>query len=257
MVQNSYIDALKSQFNDRVSIREKRPGIMQVVAPLYHEDGDIVDIYLEQASNGTIRINDFGMSIMRLSYSFELDSENKEKIFQKILLENKLHEDNGNIYLETTPESLFPAILQFAQGVARVSNMKILTRETVKSLFYESLEKSVHELLPNYNPIKNVTPIPDHDEFVVDYQLTVKDHPVYLFGIKDSSKSRLAAVTCLEFRNRKMKFRSLAVHEDLNALSKRDMKIILNACDKQFVTLEDFQNTAVDVFEHEATYLGV
>jgi hypothetical protein len=252
----NYIEALKAQFYGRFSIREKRPGIMQLIAPLYHEDGDIVDIYLEECPNGKIRINDFGMSLMRLSYSFDLDSENKDKIFQKILVENKLQEDHGNIYIETAPESLYPAVLQFAQGVAKVSNLKILKHETIKSLFYDMLERSVHELLSEYRPEKDVLPIPNHDEFVVDYQLTIKEHPIYIFGIKDAAKSRLAALTCMEFRNRKMKFRSFAVHEDLDGLSKRDKKIILNASDKQFVTLQDFQATSVDVFEHEATYLS-
>ena len=79
----SYLDLLKEQFNHQVAFRERRPGILQLIAPLYHDDGDMMDIFLE-ATNGKqerIRICDHGMTLMRLSYSFELDTPNKERIF--------------------------------------------------------------------------------------------------------------------------------------------------------------------------------
>ena len=63
-----YLDALKNQFNDRIRFVEKRPGIFQLIAPFYHEDGDMLEIYLEGIEgNGKIRISDHGMTIMRLS----------------------------------------------------------------------------------------------------------------------------------------------------------------------------------------------
>jgi hypothetical protein len=42
-----YLDALKSQFNDRIRFVEKRPDIFQLIAPFYHEDGDMLEIFLE------------------------------------------------------------------------------------------------------------------------------------------------------------------------------------------------------------------
>ena len=121
----NYIELLKEQFNHQIAVRERRPGIYQLIAPLYHEDGDMVDIFLEQQNGGRpeIRVCDHGMTLMRLSNSFDVDTPNKERIFQQILSENPIKEENGNLFLETTPESLYPAVLQFAQIVAKVSNM--------------------------------------------------------------------------------------------------------------------------------------
>lgn len=53
---------LKQQFNGHVAFRERRPGVVQVMAPLFHEDGDMVDIFLDEARNGTskLRISDRG-----------------------------------------------------------------------------------------------------------------------------------------------------------------------------------------------------
>jgi hypothetical protein len=35
------LDALIREFNGHVAFRERRPGVLQVLAPLFHEDGDI------------------------------------------------------------------------------------------------------------------------------------------------------------------------------------------------------------------------
>ena len=43
------LDLLKQQFNGHVAFRERRPGVLQVLAPLFHEDGDMVDIFLVQS----------------------------------------------------------------------------------------------------------------------------------------------------------------------------------------------------------------
>lgn len=249
----NYLDLLKTQFNNRVAFKEKRPGLMQLYGPLYHEDGDMVDIFLESKNgNGKIRVCDHGMTLMRLSYSFEIDTPNKERILNKILAENHVLEENGNIYIDTAPESLYPAVLQFAQTVAKISNMRLYKREVVQSLFYEILEEIVLEKLNKYNPTSHVFPLPKRDDLEVDYQFDIKPHPVYLFGVKDTAKARLASICCLEFQRAGLKFKGFAVHEDFDVLSRKDRNRITSATDKQFVSLDDFRQNAVQVLEREA-----
>ena len=108
---NEILEHIKKSFSNKINLSEKRPGIYQLILPLYHEDGDMVDIFIEQSSDESIRLCDYGMTLMRLSYSYEIDTENKESIFQKILIENYLSEENGNIYYKTKPESLYSDIL--------------------------------------------------------------------------------------------------------------------------------------------------
>lgn len=38
------LDLLKQQFNGHVAFRERRPGVLQVWAPLFHEDGDMASL---------------------------------------------------------------------------------------------------------------------------------------------------------------------------------------------------------------------
>ncbi|MBI1815341.1 MAG: DUF1828 domain-containing protein [Deltaproteobacteria bacterium] len=250
----SYLDLLKEQFNHHVAFRERRPGVLQLLAPLYHEDGDMMEIFLEP-KNGTqerVRICDHGMTLMRLSYAFDLDTPNKERIFQKILAENHVAEENGNLFVETKPESLYPAVLQFAQTVAKVSNMQLYKREVIQSLFYELLAEFIEESLVKYRPRPGALPIPSRDDLEVDFEFDIKPRPIYLFAVRDTAKARLAAISCLEFQRAKLPFKSFVVHEDFEALTKKDRSRITSAGDKQFVSLDDFKKNAEQVLEREA-----
>jgi hypothetical protein len=248
-----YLDLLQGQFNNQVRVYEKRPGIIQLIVPLYHEDGDMVDIFLEEAKDapGRVRVCDYGMTLMRLSYDFDLNSPNKERVFQQILAENAISEDDGNLFIETAPEGLYPAILQFAQGVAKVSNMQVLKREMIRSLFYEEFGDFVQTGLSRYNPQGKYLPLPDRDDLEVDYLLNSSARPVFLFAAKDATKARLVTISCLEFRQHKLPFKGFVVHEDFGSLPRKDQVRVTSAADKQFPSLLDFREYAVQFVDAE------
>lgn len=249
------LESLRSEFNSHVAFREKRPGIMQVLAPLFHEDGDMIDIFIDLPANSSapIRISDHGLTLMRLSYSYNIETPMKRKVFGRILSENGISEDRGRLFLETTQEGLYPALLQFAQTVAKVSNMQAFKREIVENLFYEMLEDFIQSTLAVYRPEPHFLPIPERDDLEVDWRFDVPRRPIFLYGVKDNSKARLAALYCLEFQRNRIPFRSAIVHEDFeNGLSRKDQTRITSAADKQFTSLDDFKMNAEQYFAREA-----
>lgn len=250
----SRLDDLRETFNGHIAFKEKRPGVLQVFAPLFHEDGDMIDMFLDLPSNGgqNVRITDHGLTVMRLSYGYELDTPNKLRIFHRILSENDVQEQNGTLFVDTTWESLYPAILQFAQTVAKVSSMQLFKREVIQSMFFELLEEFVEEKLARYLPQPSFFPIPERDDLEVLVKFGILPRPVYLFGVKDNSQARLVTISCLEFQKRRLRFKSVVVHEEFENLSRKDRTRITNAADKQFTTLEDFRGNAEEFFEREA-----
>lgn len=249
----NYLDMLRKQFNDRIELREQRPGVLKLLAPLYHEDGDMIDIFLKPGDGGdTVRVSDFGMTLMRLSYSYELDTENKKRIFHDILSENGVNLDQGSLVMDASLEDLYPAVLQFAQTVAKVSNMQILKRNIIESLFYEMLASFVGTSLSAYGPRARTFPIPDRDELEVDYQFDLRTRPVFLFGVRGQDKARLVAIACLEFMRARLPFRSFVVHRDFESLNRKDRDRITNAVDKQYTSLDDFESNSLRDFEREA-----
>lgn len=247
-------ERLREQFHRRIDVAEKRAGIYQLLIPVYHEDGDMIELYVDstKSDNGTIRLCDYGMGVMRLSYSYDIDTENKEKIFHKILSENGLQEENGNIYLDTPVDMLYPAVMQISQGIAKVCSMRYFRREVIESLFYEMLDEYIMEKLVKYKPTKSVFPIEERDDLEVDYEFRPNGKPLYLFGVKDTAKARIATISCLEFQRANLTFESMVVHEDSEKLPRKDRKRLTSACDKQFTSLDDFKQNAVQFFERAA-----
>lgn len=254
------IELLRAQFGDFVRLEEKRPNIQQVFAPFYHEDGDMMDIFIDlpkdaDLSEGMrIKLTDHGMTLMRLSYTFDIDTPNKEKIFHRILLENGVSEEDGELYMETGAESLYPVLMQFSQAIGKVCNMRLFRRETLESLFEEMLEEFIMEKLAPYRPTKSVYPIPERDDLEVDWQLTPNGTPLYLFGVRDTARARLATISCLEFQRKKLTFRSLIVHEDFDKIGRKDKTRLTSACDKQFTSLDDFRQNAEQYLLRETSH---
>lgn len=251
------VELLREQFNSHVAVREKRPGVLQLVVPLFHEDGDMMDIFLDVPKNGSvelprsIRICDHGLTLMRLSYSFDIDTANKEKIFHRILAENGANEENGEIFTEATPDSLYATLLQFSQAVSKVCNMRYFKREVLASLFEEMLAEFIETELPSFNARRTVLPIEDRDDLEVDWEFRPNGIPHYLFAVKDANRARLATISCLEFQRHNLKFKSIAVHEDMDKISRKDRNRLTNACDKQFTSLDEFKGNAIRFFERE------
>lgn len=248
-----YLSLLQRQFNNQIDVREKRPGIFQLIAPLYHEDGDMVDIFLEDSRDAPdrVRVCDHGMTLMRLSYDFDLNTPNKERVFQQILAENAISEDDGNLFIEASPEGLYPAVLQFAQGVAKVSNMQVLKREMIRSLFYDEFGEFVERDLSRYGPQHEYYPLPDRDDLEVDYLLNSSPRPIFLFAARDVTKVRLVTISCLEFRQHNLPFKGFVVHEDFGSLPRKDQVRITSAADKQFPSLHDFRDYAAQFIDAE------
>lgn len=249
------VEELKSGFCKDITFQEKRPGVLQVFAPIFHEDGDMIDLFIDspKIGEGSTKVSDHGLTLMKLSYDFDLDTENKRRLLARILDENGISERNGELFIETQPNSVLPAFLQMAQTVAKVTNLQYLKRQLIQSLFYEQLNGFVRLSLEKFSPIPDYQPLIERPDLEVDWRLRAGNKEVYLYGIKDGAKARLAAVSCLEFQRRNIPFTSVVIHENFESgLSKRDQSIITNAADKQFTSLDSFRANAAQFLEREA-----
>ncbi|MDE0448392.1 MAG: DUF1828 domain-containing protein [Spirochaetaceae bacterium] len=124
--------SLSGRMAEGFDIYRRREDGYQLVVPICHEDGDMVDVYLQDSPRGEayIRICDFGMALMRLSYSYDLDTETRRRIFDDILINNRVENDGGNLWLDVPVRRLYEGVMQFAGCVQTVCNMRYWARET-------------------------------------------------------------------------------------------------------------------------------
>jgi hypothetical protein len=212
----------------------------------------MVDVFIKATGDDKFTLCDYGLTLQRLGYSYDVDTENKESILQKIIAENKLTEQEGNICLETKRETLFTDIMHITQAYAKIGSMRYFKRAVVENLFYEILDEFIEQELQEFKPKKDVTPIPERDDLVVDYSFTPNGHDIYLFGVKDAYKARLTTINCLEFQKANLKFHGWVVNENFEKLPKNDRTRLTNACDKQFTSLDEFKLSAKGFLEREA-----
>ena len=237
--------ALGAALNGGFDVYERRPGDLQVIAPISHEDGDMVDIYLQSSPNDPerVRICDFGMALMRLSYNFEINTPVRQSILDSILINSGVQNDEGNLYLDAPLGSLYEGILQFAGCVQRVSSMSYWNRETVRSAFYEDLGSYIETDLSRFAPVPDLAPLPGYP-LSVDWQLTHSDRQFFVFGVRGNDKAKNVTIALLEFQKAGVPFISLVVHEDIDELSRRDAWLLTANADTQYPGFSEFRERA-------------
>jgi len=132
--------------------------------------------------------------------------------------------------------------------------MRYFKREVLASLFEEMLAEFIQAALVRFNPRQTILPIPDRDDLEVDWEFRPNGLPLYLFAIKDANRARLATISCLEFQRHSLKFKSIAIHEDVDKLPRKDRNRLTNACDKQFTSLNEFKDNAIRYLEREIAH---
>lgn len=120
---------LQKQFGSTIGVEETAPNIFRIYAPFFHEDGDMLSIYLD-LNLGNMCLRDFGNTLMRVAYTFDFESENKRRILNNIVKSNGGLIDNDEIMMYTKENDLSASIYCFSQIVAKVSNISILQRES-------------------------------------------------------------------------------------------------------------------------------
>ena len=224
------------------SFYERRQGRYQLIVPILHEDGDMVDIYFQESPLGDsyVRICDFGLTLMRLSYTYDISTATRRRIFESILINNGVRNDGGNLYLDSSVNMLYESILQFAGCAQKVCNMRYWGREVVRSAFYDDLNDYVATDLSRFNPLADQFPIPKYP-ISVDWSLTHNVRNFYLFGVRGNDKAKNVAIALLEFQKVQLPFISLVVHEDMEDLGRRERFYLTSNADIQYPALNEFR----------------
>lgn len=254
MLDMQALESLSREFG-QLQFREKRSGLFKILVPFFYEDGDMYDIFVEESpqNSNLLRISDYGLTLMKLSYNFDIDTPRKEEVLESTILQNRCLFHSGTIYLDISPHQFSMGIYQFAQVISKINAMDMLSYDTVQSAFYEYLNTYMVENIKSYNYSRNYLPTKDN-QLVVDYKISPNAagaKPLFIFGVNENTKASKVVISCLSFQKQRIPFRSLIVHEDFEGLSSFYRNQITNAADKQFVSFDDFRAEGLDYIERE------
>lgn len=232
-------------------LRKTEEGFIEIVTPFTFSDGDSYQVYLEEMSGGGLRLNDFGHTLMHLSYDNDVSKfreGTRGKLWEQLLAESGVQEEEGKLFMDTNLDTLGARVLQFGQVITRLYDLTFLNRARVASTFYEDLKELLFRLV---EPEK-ITPdyvVPDKSnaqDYPVDYRIESKRAQVFLFGIPNREKARLATIILEHWLRSGVDFESLLIFADQQEIPRPDLARLSNAGGEMVASLD-----AVDDFQRK------
>jgi hypothetical protein len=225
-------EILCEQWCADVEIGEDSAGI-RISLPLTESDGDAVTVWVTHMIGGW-KLRDCGTTLMRLSYDMDIDmlaEGQRAKVLERILTEHHLSLVEGELVAEAQERSLGAALFHFGQALLRIGDIKLWSRARVANTFYEDLRATLADIVGaerlkvDYEPPN----IPDAGNYLVDFAVTDIARPLYIFGVPNTDKAKLANIVLLHLQQHGHIFDSLIVPSDFEAISKPDFRRLMNA----------------------------
>lgn len=224
--------SLCQAFCDDVKVRQ-HAGRVSVTLPMAGRDGDRMVAYLSRTPAGW-RVSDMGTTMMRLSYENDLDrllSGARAELFETILRESGVSEDDGELFVEVPADALPRGLFILGQALTRIEDLGLWTRARIESTFYDDLRNVLYGFLPAEELEQDyvVEGVPNAENYPVDYFIHTQARPLYLFGVASQSKARLATIILQHLQVHAPRFESLVVCEDIDRIPKLDRNRLMNA----------------------------
>ena len=213
---------------EEVQVEARPDGALMVRSSFAFPDGDRFPIRLSEAPGGGLRLSDQGHTLMHISYEHDVDSfmdGARGMLLERIMGETGLAWDQGAFCFDTAPERLSESLFVFGQALTRIYDLTLFSRAHVASTFYDDLKQSLLQLVDESKIHQDYQPaVPNPDAYPVDFMLEGKsDVPLFLYGIPNQDKARLATIMLAHFHRHGVKFESLLVFGDQEEIPRRDL----------------------------------
>lgn len=242
------LDRIRETFGSSFSMEEIRPDLQAIHLPIFGEDGDALGIFLRTVDS-TVFLTDVGTTLMRLSYTYNMETEARMRIFSDILRENRVEFEDGEIRYPVRSADLYPDLLHFAHVLAKVSALEYFKAEVVASLFYENFREVVYRHLEEYAPIRDVSLLGDNNDFIADYAFHKNlRQPIYVFAVRGNTKALESTACLLAYQQSRHPYLSVVVYDDYHALTSKNFNRLTTLADKQYLELAEFEEHGPSYF---------
>ena len=155
------VDTLQREFQRKVSdkIRLSREGIdrFRVLTPFLFDDGDHLAIVLKKQGTRWL-LSDEAHTYMHLTYDIDekdLHRGTRQKIIANALSTFGIEDKEGELVLEVPEQSYGDALYSFVQGLLKITDVALLSREHVRSTFMEDFQALLSAATPEERRIFN------------------------------------------------------------------------------------------------------
>lgn len=226
-----------------VQVVERNSELWQVVTPFTFPDGDVYSVYLTQLATGGLRISDMGLTLMHLSYDNDIEklrNGTRGRLFAQVLADMDLGESDGEFFMDSTAVEIGPNVFHFGQALTRIHDLTFLNRVRVESTFYEDLREKLQSLVEGerLHEAYVVEGTPNAADYPVDYYIEGGALPLYLFGVPNRDKARLATIILQHLIGTGQEFNSMIVFQNMAEMPRADLSRLTNAANDMVDSLD-------------------
>jgi hypothetical protein len=237
------ITDIEQEFKKKVcdEIRLSPEGLSRyaVVHPFTFDDDDHYIVVLKNVG-GEWLLTDEGHTIMHLSYEdIDLGRGGHREIINNTISAFGLVNRQGELTLPISEMRFGDALFSFIQALVKISDVKYLEREDVRSLFMEEFKGFLAQLIPEarrqfdyYHPQRDPRRV-----YPIDCRAETRNKPLFIFGITSDSKCQTATNIIYWWERQGERFDVMAVHENMEEINGRILARFSDVCGKQFSNL--------------------
>jgi len=240
------VETVEQDFREKVGrkVRLAPEGIdrFRVFTPFLFDDGDHLCIVLRREGDGWT-LTDEGHTFMHLTYELDersLREGTRNAIITNVLSGFRVEDTEGELKLRVPGEEFGDALFAFVQALLKVTDVRFLSRERVRSTFMEDFQSLITATVPEARrTFEYHDRVHDPDgKYAVDCLVNGQPKPLLIFAIPNDGKCQYATIALLQFERWHVPHQSIGIFEEQENINRRILARFSDVCEKQFSSLD-------------------